>query len=102
MNRGNINLNEDMIVAMVIMFHSRLHITAGHQDCPVFTVFLTIKTSSPKCLHNTLTDFSYISRTSRLLEGKCPLNDFGETVPSAEIGMWRHFVAMTTTMSLQP
>ena len=45
MNRGNTNINEDMIVPVVIGFHSRLHATAEHQDCPVFTVFLTIKTS---------------------------------------------------------
>ena len=45
MNRGNTNINEDLIVAGVIIFHSRLYITAEHQDCPVFTVLLTIKTS---------------------------------------------------------
>ena len=58
MNRGNTNFNEDMIVEVGILFHSRLHMTAEHQDCPVFTVFLTIKTSPPKYLDNTLTDFS--------------------------------------------
>ena len=41
----NTNINEDMIVAVVIVFKSRLHITAEHQDFPVFTIFLSIKTS---------------------------------------------------------
>ena len=41
----NTNINEDMIVAVVIIFMSRLHITAEHQDFPVFTIFLSIKTS---------------------------------------------------------
>ena len=45
MNRGNTNINEDMIVPVVIGFHPRMLATAEHQDCPVFTVFLTIKTS---------------------------------------------------------
>ena len=45
MNRRNTNINEDMIVAGVIIFHSQLHITAEHQDCSVFTVLLTIETS---------------------------------------------------------
>ena len=40
-NRKNTNINEDMIVALVII------VAAKHQDCPVFTVFLTIK-ASPK------------------------------------------------------
>ena len=53
MNRGNTNINEDMIVAVVIIFNSRLHITAEHQDCPVFTIFLSIKTS-PKNISITL------------------------------------------------
>ena len=45
MNCGNTNVDEDMIVAVVIIFHPRLHIMAKHQDRPVFTVFLTMKTS---------------------------------------------------------
>ena len=53
MNRGNTNINEDMIVPVVIGFHSRLHITAEHQYCPVFTVLLTIKTP-PKNISITL------------------------------------------------
>ena len=45
-----------MIVAVEI-FHSRLHITAEHQDRPVFTVLLTIKTS-PKDISITLLQVS--------------------------------------------
>ena len=49
MNRGYTNLNEDMIVAVGMIFHSRLHIImAEHQNCPVCTVFLTIETSPQK------------------------------------------------------
>ena len=57
MNRGNTNINEDMIVPVVIGFHSRLHATAEHRDCPVFTVFLTIKASLKNIFDNSLTDF---------------------------------------------
>ena len=39
----------------------------------------------PKYLNNSLIDFAWTSRTSsRLLEEKAPVNDFGRTVPSAE------------------
>ena len=50
-------MNDDMIVAVVITFHSRLQITTEHQDCPVFNVFLTIKTS-PKNTSITLIPIS--------------------------------------------
>ena len=53
MNCRNTNSNEDMIVAVVVIFHSQLHILPEHQDCPVFTVFLTIETSPPKYLIRT-------------------------------------------------
>ena len=60
-----------------------LQIMAKHQDCPFFTVFLTMKNFIPKCIDKALTD---TSRTSRpLLEEKAPVKDFGRTVPSAEI-----------------
>ena len=51
-----------------------IQITAEHQDCPCFTVFITIKTSS----QNISITLSQISR--RLLEQKVSVNDFG-TVP---------------------
>ena len=38
----------------------------------------------PKYLDDALTDFSETSRTSKPLEEKAPLNDFGRTVPIAE------------------
>ena len=63
MNCGNTNSNEDMIVAVVIVFHSQLHILPEHQDCPVFTVFLTIETSPPKYLIPTNFRTYLISRT---------------------------------------
>ena len=50
-NRKKTNVNEDMIVALVII------VTAKHQDCPVFTVFLTIK-ASPKNISITLLQLS--------------------------------------------
>ena len=57
----------------------------------------------PKYLENALTDFAQTSRTSRpLLEEKGHVNDFGRTVLSAEKYCCKHFVAMTTPMSLQP
>ena len=63
----------------------------------------------PKYLDNALTDFVKLHETSRrLLQGKAPPNDFGRTVPSAEKYCcrqnreWRHFVAMSTPISLQP
>ena len=57
MSRESTNIHKDMIVAVVIIFHSRLHITAEHQDCPVVTVLLTIKTS-PKNISITLLQVS--------------------------------------------
>ena len=48
---------KDMLVTVVTFFHSRLHITAEHQDCPVFAVFLTIKTLSQN-ISITLLQFS--------------------------------------------
>ena len=51
MNRKNTNINEDMTVALVII------VTAKHQDCSVFTVFLTTKTS-PKNISITLLQLS--------------------------------------------
>ena len=51
-----------------------IQITAEHQDCPCFTVFITIKTSS----QNISITLSQISR--RLLKQKVSVNDFG-TVP---------------------
>ena len=63
-----------------------LHKKAEHQDCPFFTVFLTIKNLILKYLDNALTNFALTPRTPRgLLEEKAPVNDFGRTVPSAEI-----------------
>ena len=53
MNRGNTNINKDIIVALLIIFNSRSLITAEHQDCPVFSIFLSIKTS-PKNISITL------------------------------------------------
>ena len=50
-NRKNTNINEDRIVALVII------VAAKHQDCPVFTVFLTIK-ASPKNILITLLQLS--------------------------------------------
>ena len=55
MNRGNTNINEGMIVAVAIIFHSRLHMTAEHQDRPASTV--TIKTS-PQNIARTLLQIS--------------------------------------------
>ena len=79
-----------------------LQITAKHQDCPFFTVS-NHKKYIPKYLENALTDFAQTSRTSRpLLEEKGHVNDFGRTVLSAEKYCCKHFVAMTTPMSLQP
>ena len=52
-----------------------LQITAKHQDSPFFTVS-NYKNFIPKYLYNALTE---------LREEKAPLNDFGRTVPSAEI-----------------
>ena len=52
-----------------------LQITAKHQDSPFFTVS-NYKNFIPKYLYNALTE---------LWEEKAPLNDFGRTVPSAEI-----------------
>ena len=54
---------------------------------------------------NFLISLTWTSRTSRqLLEENAPLNDFGRRVPSAEKygcnlkRLWRHFVAMTTSI----
>ena len=48
-----------------------------------FTVFPTIKTLSPRYLDNALTDSVLTSRTTtRLLEEKAPVIDFGRTVPT--------------------
>ena len=58
MNRGSTKINEDLIVAVVIIFYSRLHTTAEHQDCPVFAVLLTIKTSA-KNISITLLQISF-------------------------------------------
>ena len=54
-----------------------LQITAEHQDCPFFTVFLTIKTSSQNI------SITLLQISLKLLEEKAPANDFGEqfTVP---------------------
>ena len=63
MNCGNTNSNEDMIVAVVIIVHSQLDILPEQQDCPLFTVFLTIETSPPKYLIPTNFRTYLISRT---------------------------------------
>ena len=62
-----------------------LQITAEHQDCPFFTVFLTIKTLSQNILI-TLPQISLKLHEHRggYSEEKAPVNDFGRTVPSAE------------------
>ena len=58
-------------------------ITAKHQDLPIFTAFLTIKTLSQN-ISITLLQISIKLHEHRLLEEKAPENDFGRTVPSAE------------------
>ena len=62
-----------------------VQITVEHQDCPFFTVFLTIKT----CSQNTSMTLLQISLKLHEHRGgycreKAPVNDFGRTVPSAE------------------
>ena len=63
-----------------------LQITAKQQYCPFFTVFLTIKTSSQNVSITLLQISLKLYETPRpLVEEKAPVNDFGRTVPSAEI-----------------
>ena len=54
-----------------------LQITAEHQDCPIFTVFLSIKTLSQNI------SITLVESSMPLLEEKAPVNDFGRTVLSA-------------------
>ena len=55
-----------------------------HQDLPIFTAFLTIKNLSQN-ISITLLQIAIKIQEHRLLEEKAPENDFGRTVPSAEI-----------------
>ena len=57
-----------------------IQITAEHQDCPCFTVFITIKTSS----QNISIALLQIPLKLTNMEEKASVNDFGRTVPSAE------------------
>ena len=63
-----------------------LQLTVKYQDCPFFTVFLTIKISSQN-ISITLLQISlkFHEHRGRYWRKKAPLNDFGRTVPSAEI-----------------
>ena len=63
-----------------------LQITAKHQGCPFLTVFLAIKTSSQN-ISITLSQISLEldKHRGRYLEENDTANDFGGTVPSAEI-----------------
>ena len=78
-------------------------------NCPFFTAFLTIETSSQN-ISITLLQISlnFTKHRGGYCREKLPPNDFGRTVPSAkkyccrQNREWRHFVAMSTPISLQP
>ena len=56
-----------------------LQITAEHQDCPFFTVSLTIKISRYRS-HRSRSSFTNVEAA---IGEKAPVNDFGRTVPGA-------------------
>ena len=66
---------------------SFLQITAEHQDCPFFTVFLTMKPLSQN-ISIMLLQVSLKLHGHRgrywISEEKAPVNNFGRTVPSVE------------------
>ena len=81
--------------------------TARHQDFPFFTLFLTLKTLSQISGRRPYSFRFNFTKIEALSEEKASVNDFGRTVPSEKYccrynRLWRHFVATTTPMSLQP
>ena len=72
-----------------------------------FTLFLTLKTLSQISGQRPYSFRFNFTKIEALSEEKASVNDFGRTVPSEKYccrynRLWRHFVATTTPMSLQP